>query len=174
MRKIILFFLLAIASASCFAQSDVVTEMCGVKFGSDRPTARTILTNKYGDPSMDELNAIGFDNVTYAGIKFDYIFFTFQNDGVRSYLSECMMGFICDTAEEAKNGREYLKGILGNKYEMQEDIDDNKFKCYFGGTSPVNSDEYAFKLYVTKNTTDKKGYFVCLKYGEFDYINESL
>ena len=81
MRKIILFFLLAIASASCFAQSDVVTEMCGVKFGSDRPTARTILTNKYGDPSMDELNAIGFDNVTYAGIKFDFIFFTFQNDG---------------------------------------------------------------------------------------------
>ena len=57
---------------------------------------------------------------------------------------------------------------------MQEEIDDNKFKCYFGGTSPVNSDEYAFKLYVTKTTADKKGYFVCLKYGEFDYINESL
>lgn len=67
MKKIILFFLLVIASVSCYAQDDVVTEMCGVKFGSDRPTTRSILTAKFGDPNMDDLNLIEFDN--YYGYK---------------------------------------------------------------------------------------------------------
>ena len=172
MRKIILFFLLAIASSSCFAQNDVVTEICGVKFGSNRPTARSILTAKYGDPNMDELNLIEFDNVRYAGISFDFGYFSFQTDGIRSYFNECILGFFADTADDAKRKREFLKGILGNKYEIQEDIEEDKFKCYYGGTSPVDSDEYAFKLYITK--IPKSGYLVSLKYGEFDYLNESL
>ena len=87
MKKIILFFLLVIASVSCYAQDDVVTEICGVKFGSNRPTTRSILTAKFGDPNMDDLNLIEFDNVRYAGISFDFGYFSFQNDGVRSYFN---------------------------------------------------------------------------------------
>lgn len=96
MKKIILFFLLAFASANCFARNDVVTEICGVKFGSNRPTARSILTAKYGDPNMDELNLIEFDNVRYAGISFDFGYFSFQTDGIRSYFNECILGFFAE------------------------------------------------------------------------------
>ena len=175
MKKLLLLILFALSFSSSFAQDDVITEMCGVEFGSDRPTARRILTAKFGEPSDDDLKYLGFEDIVYAGVKFDIAFFTFQNDGTRSYLNDVMLIILCKTAEQAKNVREYLKGILGNKYELSEGIDGNKFKFYQGGTSPTDSDYYGFKLDIRKdNVTKGGGYVVRLEYGDYDYLNESL
>lgn len=74
-------------------------------------------------------------------------------------------------AEDAKKKRDYLHKVLSDKYFMIARIDDNKFKFYNGGTSPLNDEEWGFLIDVYH-----EGRFWCARlfYGPFNYIKEEF
>ena len=166
---------LAISVLGSFAQDTVIRKICGVEFGTDQETARRVLVSTYGTPSDDMFKYLGFEDIDYAGIRFSFAFFTFQHDASTSYLNDVMLIIKCKTADEAKNKRERLRRILEQKYELSEGTNDQKFKYYQGGVSPTNPNDYGFILGVHKDKVTKGGgYLVTLKYGRYNYVDESF
>ena len=93
MKKILLLLLLFLAPGLAFAQYDSLeadsvageldytTSICGVDFGTDFETAKTILENKFGRESAYAENyELRFRNKSYAGVFFDELIFGFQSD----------------------------------------------------------------------------------------------
>ncbi len=204
MKKVLCLFAFFLATAPSFAQnieevdsvyadsvSDMsyylyeameaqrVTEICGVKFGTSYETAKRILENKYGDAEYDSSHSkqtIVFKNKKYAGIYFDSIHFLFQSDGYKTYMNGCIFAIHVNTVEEAKKMRDFLHQRLSEKYYMEKGIDDNGFKYYFGGISPlVNTSAFTIGIVkfseIAKNITP---YAARLYYGPYDYVKEEF
>ena len=74
-------------------------------------------------------------------------------------------------AEDAKKKRDYLHKVLSDKYFMVARIDDNKFKFYNGGTSPLNDEDWGFFIDVFH---EGKYWFARLFYGPFNYVKEEF
>ena len=206
MKKVLCLFAFFLATATSFAQnieevdsvyadsvSDMnyylyeameaqrVTEICGVKFGTSYETAKRILENKYGDAEYDYSHSkqiITFNNKNYAGIYFDAIHFLFQSDGHKTYMNCCIFIIDTNTAEEAKKKREILHQRLSEKYYMETRTDDNGFKYYLGGLSPLDN-RYAFYIDVLKYGREVARnhhypYAARLYYGPYDYVKEEF
>lgn len=162
-------------------ESQIVTEICGVKFGTSYEVAKEMLENKYGSSEYDFTHSkqtISFKNKKYAGIIFDTIHFLFQSDGYRTYMNGCVFILDANTAEEAKEKRDLLYKRLSEKYFMVEETDKNGFKYYIGGISPLNSDDFAFVINVIKYDKELaklyNPYAARLMYGTYDYVKEEF
>lgn len=155
------------------------TEVCGVRFGMSYETAKEILKRKYGEPDYfgtDE-NTIVYNYKSYGGIDFSYISFYFQSDGTYSYMNQCVMGYDCKTAEEAKNKRDAIFAKVKSKYNgWHEDIDINGFKYYESGCSPLGGWLNGFSVGVIKYDEPYKGYryFARIMYGPYNFVKEDF
>lgn len=171
-----------------------INSICGVSFGSSREEVGRILRNKFGEPHfISDDSRIVYENIKYAGIDFDSLYFLFQSDGYNSFLSTCI--FLKDAKNKSKaiEITELYKNILSKKYTLSEDTDFNGFKTYGGGISPLwKGDWYDFLTnlsngkYLTAIHTDviefdesyvkKYGnkYSVRIIYGPFQYVTEEF
>lgn len=162
-----------------WASKQMCTEVCGVRFGSSYETAKEILKRKYGEPDYIETNenTIVYHYKSYGGMNFTYISFDFQRDGAFSYMNQCVMGYDCKTAEEAKNKRDAIWDKARSKYTAwSEDIDDNGFKYYKSGCSPLGGFGNGFVVDVVKFDEPYNGYryFARIMYGPYNYVQEDF
>lgn len=184
MKKILLSLLLFLASEFAFAQYDSLeadsvageldytASICGVDFGTDFETAKTILENKFGRESAYAENyELRFRNKAYAGVFFNDLIFGFQSDSNDTYFNKCVLCIEAKDAEDAKKKRDYLHKVLRDKYFIVARIDDNKFKFYNGGTSPLNDEDWGFFIDVYH-----EGKYWCARlfYGPFNYVKEEF
>lgn len=156
------------------------TEVCGVRFGYSYETAKLILKRKYGEPDClwtDE-NEIVYHYKSYGGISFTYMSFNFQRSGADSYMNQCVMGYECKTAEEAKNKRDAIWAKVRSKYTAwHEGTDDNGFKYYESGISPKGGGlNTGFIVDVVKFDEPYNGYryFARIMYGPYNYVKEEF
>lgn len=188
MKNIFILVLLCLSVLSGYAQDDsdknypkwmMCTEVCGVRFGSSYESAKAILKSKYGEPdylATDE-NAIVYRHKSYGGMIFTYISFHFQRDGTLCYMNQCVMGNDCKTAEEAKKERDAIFTKASSKYNAwHQDIDDNGFKYYESGCSPLGGFGNGFVIDVVKYDEPYNGYkyFARIIYGPYQYIDEEF
>lgn len=162
-----------------WASKQMCTEVCGVRFGSSYETAKEILKRRYGEPDYIETNenTIVYHYKSYGGMNFTYISFDFQRDGAFSYMNQCVMGYDCKTAEEAKNKRDAIWDKARSKYTAwSEDIDDNGFKYYKSGCSPLGGFGNGFVVDVVKFDEPYNGYryFARIMYGPYNYVKEDF
>lgn len=155
------------------------TEVCGVRFGSSYENAKEILKRKYGEPEYLETdeNTIVYHYKSYGGMIFTYISFCFQRDGALSYMNKCVMGYDCKTAEEAKNKRDAIWIKARSKYAAwHEGIDDNGFKYYESGCSPLGGFGNGFVVDIVKFDEPYNGcrYFSRIMYGPYNYVQEDF
>lgn len=197
MKKLFILGLLCLSVLSGYAQDDsddwkvggkhyqewaskqMCTEVCGVRFGSSYETAKAILQRKYGEPDYfgTNENTIVYHYKSYGGMNFTYMSFDFQRDGARSYMNQCVMGYDCKTAEEAKNKRDAIWDKARSKYTAwSEDIDDNGFKYYKSGCSPLGGFGNGFVVDVVKFDEPYNGYryFARIMYGPYNYVQEDF
>lgn len=197
MKKLFILGLLCLSVLSGYAQDDsddwkvggkhyqewaskqMCTEVCGVRFGSSYETAKESLKRKYGEPDYLETNenTIVYHYKSYGGMNFTYISFDFQRDGAFSYMNQCVMGYDCKTAEEAKNKRDAIWDKARSKYTAwSEDIDDNGFKYYKSGCSPLGGFGNGFVVDVVKFDEPYNGYryFARIMYGPYNYVKEDF
>lgn len=198
MKKILILGLLCLSVVGGYAQDDdsddwkvggkhyqeweakqTCTEVCGVRFGSSYENAKEILKRKYGEPDYLETNenAIVYHYKSYGGMIFTNIYFCFQRDGALSYMNQCVMGYDCKTAEEAKNKRDAIWNKARSKYAAwHEDIDDNGFKYYESGCSPLGGFGNGFVIDVVKYNEPYNGcrYFSRIMYGPYNYVQEDF
>jgi len=171
-----------------------ITSICGVPFGSSRTEATRILQNKFGEPFyLSDNNSIIYNNVKYAGLDFDSVYFLFQSDGFNSFFNACI--FVKEAKNRAKANEisELYKHILSEKYNLSEETDDNGFKMYAGGISPLwKGNWYDFMTNLSKgtylialhtdvvkydeNTVNYLGnkYAVRIIYGPYQYVKEEF
>lgn len=183
MKKLFILGLLCLSVLGVYAQDlkskQTCTEVCGVRFGCSYETAKLILKRKFGEPDYmgtDE-NSIVYCYKTYGGIGFTYMSFNFQRGGAHSYMNQCVMGYDCKTAEEAKNKRDEIWLKARRKYTTwHEDIDDNGFKYYESGCSPLGGIYNGFIVDVLKLDEPHNGcrYFARIMYGPYNYVKEDF
>lgn len=187
MKKIIILGILVVNAICIFAQDNnkkwrpeiTCTEVCGVRFGSSYETAKEILKRKYGEPDYFETNenTIVYHYKSYGGMNFTFISFDFQRDGTFSYMNQCVMGYECKTAEEAKEKRDAIWDKAKKKYPFCHwDIDDNGFKYYESGCSPLGGFGNGFIVDVVKLDKPYNGYqyFARIMYGPYNYVKEDF
>ncbi|MCM1404876.1 MAG: hypothetical protein NC210_00465 [[Clostridium] fimetarium] len=131
-----------------------------------------------------------FSNITYAGERFESAIFLFQFDGENSYLNRCVL---VKEAIDADKANEYLSMFeqkLSAKYLLRERTDNNGFKYYFGGYSPIWNGELQSLLESEDNLTgllldvikyeSVNGYItgakygVRINYGPYQYVKEEF
>ena len=157
-------------------ERQTVKEICGIPFGSSYDKAEEVLENKYGKKSfLSDKTKIYYMNENYAGITFDNIIFLFQSDGYKSYMNGCVFILEANSLRQAKEKQEMLYKTLRNKYEMEEDVDDNGNKFYFGGHSPVPFDGFGFSIEIIKyKNRPNTPYAARLMYGRYNYVKEEF
>lgn len=163
---------LEIDSAAADTEATTCTEICGVKFGEEFENAKNILENKLGrEQAYAENYELIFSNKSYAGVSFDTLIFGFQSDGANTYFNKCVLCITAKNAEDAKKKRDYLYQVLSDKYFMLSKTDNENFKYYVGGTSPINEDAFGFYIDIFH-----KGKFwsARLYYGPYNYVNEEF
>lgn len=186
MKNIFILVLLCLSVLSGSAQDDsgknypewmMCTEVCGVRFGSSYENAKAILERKYGEPDHMNENTISYRYKSYGGMIFTDIVFYFQRDDNHSYMNQCVMGYECRTAEEAKNKRDEIFTKAESKYNAwHENVDDNGFKYYESGCSPLGGFGNGFVIDVVKHREPYNGcrYFARIMYGPYQYIDEEF
>jgi len=175
-------------------QAIQIKSICGVNFGMSKEAASSILRNKYGSPMYNPNDMmLSFENIKYAGVDFDNVHFLFQSDGQRSYLYSCIFIKAAKNKQRVNEIIDLYKTVLSRKYELSEGTDDNGFKIYGGGVSPLwdgkwytfmealDSGEFltAFHTDVIEYDRDLVNTFgnlygVRLIYGPFQYVNEEF
>ena len=174
MKRIIILIIFAFNFLLSYSQRQI----CGVYFGTGYNNAKIALEQKFGacDRLSDE-NELVFRYKQYAGIRFDYLSFSFQRDNNYSYLNQCVMGIDCKTIEEAKRNRDYIAHVVSSQYALNTATDKDGFKYYYGGTSPTNYSDFAFCIDVVKLTESSNGgykYFARIIYGPFTFVKEEF
>lgn len=173
-RKILLSLVFSFLALCSFAQDEVCREICGAKFGDSYTNVKNILERKFGEPNSWDIDktCITYRGVSYGGIYFSTVLFKFQySSSGFSYFNRCIMASENKTAKEAISKRDAIKSVLAKKYKMTEDIDDDGFKYYHGGTSPQQEDYFGFCIDVIKLDD---GYAARLDYGPYQYIDEEF
>ena len=157
-------------------ERQTIKEICGIPFGSSYEKTEKVLENKYGEKSfMSDKTNICYQNKTYAGIQFDYIYFLFQSDGYKSYLNGCVFALEATSLRQAKEKQEMLYRKLSIKYDMKEGVDDNGNKYYLGGHSPIPLDGFGFSIEIIKyENRPSIPYAARLMYGRYNYVKEEF
>lgn len=152
---------------------DVCKEICNVKFGSNFRTAKKKLEMKFGsERAYGDNELMLFADKNYGGIEFDFIEFTFQNNGEKAYLNRVAFRINAKDLKDAKLKRDNLCERLKEKYKIVDDIDDNNNKYYLGGTSPTDNDEFGFCIGCEYD--DAKTWYAYILYGPYNYVNEEF
>ena len=152
-------------------ESQKVTEICGVTFGSSYDNALQMLTDTLGEPDIATNNSsIFYRDKTYEGVVFNSIYFLFSSDAQTSYLSSCIFYYNADTEEEAKEIFNALYEMLSRKFSLtQGEKQVDTVECYQGGTSPIDDDK-GFSL--SLNQLLESRFSVLLCYGPYEYVRE--
>ena len=76
---------------------------------------------------------------------------------------------------DAKDKRERLYNKLSWKYDMEEGVDDDGNKYYYGGHSPVPFDSFGFSIDIIKyDNRTSIPYAARLMYGRYNYVKEEF
>lgn len=161
-----------------------VKEICGIPFGEKQEVALNVLKNKFGEPYFVTKDAIWYKHITYGGIRFENILFSFQSDGKRTYMNSCDFFSNKETNLEKlivdfKNLLEKLK-----KYNLRKS--DGEEYAWSGAVSPLWDGNFqsmkldfmpAILLDISQDEENK--YFIRLMYGQnqicpFNYVNEEF
>lgn len=155
MNKLIVILLLLLMSLSSSAQLSNVS-VCGIKMGTDRETAKSMLEKRFGYLSVKESNGNieVFDGVV-GGVPYDYMkfFFAWVNGQSRfngSYFSKI---YELNEQKDALDARDLIRRVYEQKYTIYERNNDDGFKEYNFG---YGDDVYG-KITVNKSPgKDKK------------------
>lgn len=169
MKKFIIILVTAMLFVSLSAQS-----IAGVSFGSSYESAKTALTNKWGEPSFIDKNCIGFEKVTYANHTFDNVYFDFQRDNNgKSYMNRCVFIKEAKDRNDAVNTMRHFSSVFSEKYGFirQTGQDDEDF-ILRGGKSPLGDGNYLFTIDYINYPSG--GYAARIDYGPFEYVKEEF
>ena len=157
-------------------ERQTIKEICGIPFGSSYEKAEEVLENKYGEKSfLSDKTKIYYKNKNYAGIFFDSIIFLFQSDGYKSYMNGCIFILEATSLPQAKEKQEMLYKTLRYKYDMTESVDDNGYKFYYGGHSPIPLDGFGFSIDIIEyENRPSIPYAARLMYGRYNYVKEEF
>ncbi|MDY6437601.1 MAG: hypothetical protein SPK85_00615 [Prevotella sp.] len=150
------------------AQSDKITEVCGVKLGSSLTSAKTILNEKFGEPFNETDNSLTYCFKSYGGVDFTVLCFEFAKSGSRTYLNEITFFSIHETKAEAEKHKEQIAEAVRRNYSLTKETDSDGIK-YKGGISPLNSNHYGFVISVFKNKNEEYPWTSRLRYGPYGY-----
>ena len=170
-------------------RKEQVKGICGVPFESSKEKALSILKNKYGEP----LGSLGlkfvFESISYAGQNFNTAIFSFQSDGLNTYLYQCIFVKNAKTFNEALDLEKEFADVLSEKYtNMYRLPDENGNPMHVCGISPfwngnmrdlTTSDNMAIHTSIiatdnnTELTTGAK-YYVRIIYGPYNYVKEEF
>lgn len=165
--KKLLILLLTLMPFIANAQNNRVTEICGVKFGSSYISAKYILEARYGECDIDDEDGdILFLSKEYGGINFDIIGFRFNS----SLLNHVLFTILCETIEEARSARDIIAEMLKKQYTLTQKKDHNGEIAFWGGSSPLNPDEYGFFVAIDRvEGFENYPYGALLCFGPYGY-----
>lgn len=170
MKRLLL--LMALVPLFSFAQDDEITEICGARFGSPYMASYYALKRTFGTPDdyLSILNKrIGFINKVIDGVTFEVLTFSFTEKGGKTYLNECLFFNSYKTEGEAVEIRSRIAAAYGKKYNLDIEHQKEDNIEYFGGTSPTNSNEYGFRIYISYSKESDYPYTVNLEFGPYGY-----
>lgn len=164
-------------------EGQIIKEICGLKFGSSYEKATEFLKNKFGQAEYDFSHSkqkIIYNNIRYANIEFNKVFFLFQSDGLHSYMNGCIFSLYASDVEDAISKRDMLYKKLSDKYIIVElENKESAFKYYNGGSSPFGDAFEGFIIDIIKFSEDiaqdfNIAYCVRLTYGPYNYVKEDF
>ena len=158
-------------------KASVITEVCGIPFGSTYEEAKAKLQAKYGECDRDVPNGtILYKRKKFEGMEFDRMDFWFQEDKKtnRTYFCGAMFDIECKTKEEAIKKKEYLDYVISHEYAALINLDKKGDYCSRAGLAPVHSEDpqgSGVFIYVNKRYKDEPyPYSVSLAFGPYDYL----
>lgn len=167
--KKILSIILFIVPLFVNAQSDKITEVCGVKLGSSLTSAKAILNDRFGEPFNETENSLTYAFDSYGGVDFEILNFIFAKNGSRTYLNDVSLCSIHETKAEAEKHLEQIAEAVRRNYSLTQKTDSDGNRKYQGGTSPLNSGHYGFTISVFKNDNETYPWTSRLRYGPYGY-----
>lgn len=177
MKKLIFCLLLHIFYIDVYAQDMPV--VVGVEFGWSRSKCKSVLDKRFnnGEDSyqLNKKELVYYD-IGFADETFNYVIFTFQNDGTYTYLSSILFNsrFDLDQAKYAKSQRDRLFNIFSSKYNYRwQGIDDDGFKYYVLGENPKNEKDGLIVISTGKGETNEGQIklWTTVTYGPISFIN---
>lgn len=151
------------------------TSIAGVSFGSDFKTAQEILKNKFGTPEYDsDVTSIHYTHKEYGGLYFDDMFFDFKNSGFKSYFCKCVFLIRTKTSSQAIERRDIIARVVSKYYKLDDEINRNGYKVYWGGDDPTDSTKYGFFIDVLPPDIKGGFYYARLFYGPYNYVTENF
>ena len=166
--KKILSIILIFAPLFVNAQSDKITEVCGVKFGSSLTSAKPILKERFGEPFYETENNLTYALQNYGGIGFHYIKFDFTKNGSRTYLNEVNFMSFFATKADAEEHNKQLTDVVRRNYSLTQKTKDS-YRIYCGGGNPLNSGLPGFSIYVYKHSNVELPWSSRIAYGPYGY-----
>lgn len=141
-------FLSVIASA----QDSIISEVCGVKFGTSFNEAKNILNKKFGIPSKvtDDGTLIAYEGKDYEGKVFDQLYFVFEKEDNFGF-DVAVLSIACSTKNDAEKERDIIADLFKEKYNLDKKKNLSGDIVYYGGTSPLNNKGYGFKIEIYKD-----------------------
>ncbi len=164
-------------------KKEQVRTIGGVPFGISREKAEEMLEKKFGRAENVPYSTIlYYKKVKYAGHDFDSVIFSFQSDGVNSYLNACVFVIDVKSLSEAIEKEKYVVETMLSRYKLLGIKDKNGYPYHAGGISPrwdgrwytFSTEPYEEGLHTDIVQNDKKSYYVRIYYGPYNYINEEF
>ena len=151
MRKV---FILAMGlfSVIAAAQNNIISEVCGVKFGTSFNEAKNILNKRYGIPSRvtDDGTLIAYEGKNYDGKVFDQLYFVFEKEDNFGF-DVAVLSIACKTKNDAEKERDNIADLFKEKYNLDKRKNISGDIVYYGGTSPLNNKGYGFRIEIYKD-----------------------
>lgn len=164
------------------SQKQWVKDACGVPFGATQKEVYDLLNGKFGNVSTLQNGDYVVQGVNYAKQHFDYIVFSFQSDGKRTYFNSCMFIITSNSKEDAMNYYKSFRYTLGEKYTMVDttkEVDGFPFSA--GGYSPLwdghwysLDNPYFMAVQIDVMSPGYGEYTFRLKYGPYPYVKEEF
>jgi len=151
----------------------------GVQFGWSLSKCKSILDKRFnnGEDSYQlNKNVLTYYDIDFANETFNYVIFSFQNDGTHTYLSSILFNsrFNLDQAKYAKGQRDRLFEVFSKKYNYRwQGTDDNGYKYYVLGEDPKNKENGFIVISTGKGKTNKgeTKLWTTVTYGPIPFIN---
>lgn len=180
MKRFLFTIILMLAFAS-LGKTQGLPSVAGVTFGSRYSACKTILDQRFNggkDSYQTFPNKLTYNDVSFAGERFDYVDFEFQVEGNATYLYYISFysRFDLNSAEYAKLQRDRLYTVFSGKYDFRwSGTDKDGFKYYIFGHSPNNRENGFINIGTSKIETQggKMKYWTILSYGPVNFVNPS-
>lgn len=143
------------------AQGDLVTEICGAKFGAPYASVKATLQSRFGEGSCLENKDIFYIQKSIFGIDFNILTFRFEN----GKLKEFTFVTLAETKEGALKFEENVIDMLERKKYNVYLTEDRS--AYYGGKAlSRNNVEHMFHLSVSESGYSDIRYKVMLYFYE--------